>query len=303
MAYHPFRNFGLKFLSLGIALLLWLSISGEQVVERSLRAPLELQNIPEQLEVLGDPPGTVDIRVKGSSAALTRLGPSDVVAFLELGSARPGRRLFHLLPEHVRVPYGVEVAHLSPSTIPITFERSGSRTIPVVPQVEGEPAEGYMQAQVTADPPMVEVVGPENLLNRLTEVITEPVSVSGAAGIVQELVTIGVGDPALRLKSPGSALVTVNIVPVPIELTVQKVPVQVRNVTSGRSARCRPDVVAVLLKGNRGFLEEVTVESLDVHVDIVGLGPGRYNLPVMIEPVAGVTVLGTEPATVSVLIR
>ena len=30
----PFRNLGLKFLSLGIGALLWISVSGEEVVER-----------------------------------------------------------------------------------------------------------------------------------------------------------------------------------------------------------------------------------------------------------------------------
>ncbi len=49
MRYHPFRNLGLKALSVAIALLLWLSVSGEQIVERSLRVPLELQNIPDKL--------------------------------------------------------------------------------------------------------------------------------------------------------------------------------------------------------------------------------------------------------------
>src|SRR5690606_27254810 len=50
MAYHPFRNLGLKGLSTLVALLLWLIVAGERVVERVMRAPVEFQNLPAGLE-------------------------------------------------------------------------------------------------------------------------------------------------------------------------------------------------------------------------------------------------------------
>ena len=55
-------------LAVALATLLWLTVAGEHVVERSLRVPLEFRNIPPQLEIVGDPPTTVDVRLRGSSA-------------------------------------------------------------------------------------------------------------------------------------------------------------------------------------------------------------------------------------------
>ena len=52
----PFRHFGLKLLSLGLALSLWMVVSGEETVERGLRVPLELQQFPAGLELQGDAP-------------------------------------------------------------------------------------------------------------------------------------------------------------------------------------------------------------------------------------------------------
>ena len=49
MRYHPFRQLGLKMLAIALATLLWLTVAGEHVVERSLRVPLEFRNIPEAL--------------------------------------------------------------------------------------------------------------------------------------------------------------------------------------------------------------------------------------------------------------
>ena len=41
-----FGNLWLKLLSLGLALLLWMVVSGEATVERGLRVPLELTQVP-----------------------------------------------------------------------------------------------------------------------------------------------------------------------------------------------------------------------------------------------------------------
>ena len=70
MALPGFRHFGLKVLSIVLAVLIWLAVSGEQIVERALRIPLEFTNLAPQLELVGDTPNVVDVRVRGSSGAL-----------------------------------------------------------------------------------------------------------------------------------------------------------------------------------------------------------------------------------------
>ena len=92
------RNFGLKVLSIFIAALLWLVVAGDSVVERVLRVPVELQNLPSELEIVSNPPDTVEVRLRGSSGTLSRMAPGDVAAVIDLRAARPGRRLFHLTP-------------------------------------------------------------------------------------------------------------------------------------------------------------------------------------------------------------
>ena len=121
----PFRHFGLKLMSVGLAVLLWMTVSGEEMVERGLRVPLELQQFPAGLEIQGEAPSTVDVRVRGTSGALSRVAAGDVVAVLDLHAARAGNRLFPLTPELVHVPFGVEVVQIIPSTIALSFETVG----------------------------------------------------------------------------------------------------------------------------------------------------------------------------------
>src|SRR5216684_1201715 len=104
-AIWPFRHFGLKLLSVSLALSLWIVVAGEETVERGLRVPLELQQFPPGLELLDEPPSTVDVRVRGASGALGRVSPGDIVSVLDLRGARAGRRLYHLTPEQVRTPF------------------------------------------------------------------------------------------------------------------------------------------------------------------------------------------------------
>jgi YbbR domain-containing protein len=214
MAFRPFRNPGLKFLSVCIAGLLWLVVSGERVVERVLRAPVEFQNLPAGLELIGNPPDTVEVRVRGSSGALSRMAPGDMSTVLDLRSARPGRRLFHLTPTQVTVPYGIDVVQVGPSTVMMEFETSGERTVPIEPTVEGQPAPGFEVTKVTVIPDTVGVAGPESALRRLAGAVTEPVSVAGQSRTVRETVTIGVPDASVRLRAPQSTVVTVTIDPI-----------------------------------------------------------------------------------------
>ena len=60
MAILRIRHVGLKVISVVLAALLWLLVSGEQTVERALRIPLEFTNLPPQLELVGSPPSVVD---------------------------------------------------------------------------------------------------------------------------------------------------------------------------------------------------------------------------------------------------
>lgn len=213
MAYHPFRNLGLKFLSTLVAIMLWLIVAGERVVERVMRAPVEFQNLPAGLELVGNPPDTVEVRLRGSSGALSRMAAGDMSAVLDLTTARPGRRLFHITSSQVTVPYGIEIVQVGPSTLTVEFEVSGIRRVRVEPDIDGRPAPGYEVVEVKSDPDFVEVAGPETALKLLQAAITEPVSVVDQTRTVREVVTIGVPDSSLRLRSPQTAVVTVTIAP------------------------------------------------------------------------------------------
>jgi YbbR domain-containing protein len=297
-----FQHLGLKLMSLGLAVLLWLIVSGEEVVERGLRVPLELQQFPAGLEIQGEAPSTVDVRVRGTSDALSRITPSDVVAVLDLHAARPGNRLFPVTPELVHAPYGVGVVQVVPSTILLSFEPSVTREVPVAASTEGEPAPGYVVGNVSVTPDRVEIVGPESAVKRAREALTETISLANLRESETAAVTIGVSDPSLRLKTQRTASVTVQILPGPVEHTVRNRPVHLRNLGQHLSAQAVPVVVDVGLRGSRESIAHLGADTVTAYIDVVGLGAGDYLLAVHADASDQAGVTHIDPATVKVRI-
>jgi YbbR domain-containing protein len=286
-----------------LASTLWFTVAGEHDVERTIRVPLEFRNKPAAMELVGDPPTTVDVRVLGSSAVLSRMEPGEMVAVLDLSTARVGSKLFNMRGENVRSPFGVEVLQITPSTISLELERSARRMLKVVPAVEGEPAPGFAIGPVSADPAQVEVIGPESHILDLTSATTEPVMVTGARGTLEEEVTIGVSDAAVRLFADQRAKVRVQVVPAPVEREVSGIPVRSRNLSAGLTARVLPLIVRVKVRGQRDALETMGAETIVAFVDLAGLGPGQYNLQVQFDPTQSFGVSTSEPANVQVTIK
>lgn len=301
MAYHPFRHLGLKVLSIALAGAIWLTVGDQRAIERTMRVPLEFHNMPSQLELMASPPDSVEVRLRGPSGTIGRLLPGEVVAVLDLTAARPGSRLFHLLADEVRVPYGVVVSQVTPSALPLVFEPAGARVVPVVPVIDGQPAAGYRVGRILSSPEQVKVVGPVSHVDGVASATTEPVSVENASTNVVDRVVIGVNDELVRLEQAQNATVTVEIVPAAEDKRLEGVPVASRGLGEGRSARVEPDSVAVVLRGTRARLQPLTTAT--AYVDVTGLAPGRHDVPVRIDPVADVQVAAIQPATVAVRIR
>jgi YbbR domain-containing protein len=304
MRYHPFSHFGLKIVSVAFALLLWFLVSSQRAaVERGLRIPLELQNLPENLEMVEPPQEAVDVRVRGAADLLGRLVSGDLVATVDLSAAQPGRRLFHISPERVKAPFAVEVTQITPSSVAIRFEPSATRIVRVQASVEGEPAPGFIIGEVTAEPKMVEVVGPESALRRVTEAITEPLWVGSARSAVKSTVVLGVAEQGVRLKTARSAVVSVAIVEAPAARVLDSVPVRVRNLATGLTARVTPPTVKVRVRGTTPAVEKIRAASVVAYVDLNGISEGDYGLPVRLEQTKDVGLDQLDPTMVGIHVQ
>lgn len=111
------HNWSLKLMALLISFLLWATYSAEPVAEIGFAVPIEFVNVPSKLEIANDVPTVVHIRVRGRSALLRRLTPSDLGISLDLSGRTGGAGMVELDAQEVDAPYGVQIVRIDPQEL------------------------------------------------------------------------------------------------------------------------------------------------------------------------------------------
>ena len=118
---YVFANAALKLLALGISFLLWATYTSEPYAEVGYQVPIEFTSMPTHLEISGDLPTSVHVRVRGRSALLRRMVAADLNLRVDLKDGREGPSQIRITPDMVGAPYGVTVVQVSPAQFQVTL--------------------------------------------------------------------------------------------------------------------------------------------------------------------------------------
>jgi YbbR domain-containing protein len=210
------RDWKLKLISLLLAFGLWLLLVPSQKMysEKALTIPLETRNIPAGLEIVDKQVATIDITLRAPNRLLDEIGPSGLVARIDLERASVLQQEYPLNNSMIAVPPGAEVVKITPNKVTIKLERTAEATLDLHPAVRGKAAPGFRIARTEIEPSSVRVRGAESRVLGKEAATTAPVDVSGLAESTVFEVDIILPGPELRLVSPQtSARVTVQIEP------------------------------------------------------------------------------------------
>jgi YbbR domain-containing protein len=250
------ENWGLKVLSLAFATLLWMFVVGEKRSEVSL-------SIPVALSLQGVQPGTVT---------------------------------FENLAARIKLPKRIDVTYISPSSLSLELDAKAKRSLKVRPRIKGDPAEGFELVEVRADPPVVAFEGAEKVLERLGEVNTQVLDVSGLEGNVSRPVELSLPDPSLRRVSQG----TVRVEVVVRERTIQREFLQLPVETPGEGWSVSPGAVDVKIEGGARKVRSLTEADLSARVEISGRAASGKQIPVVVDAPPEVKLLSVTPKKVEV---
>jgi YbbR domain-containing protein len=125
-----FANAGLKLLALAISCTLWVTYTSEPIAEVAFQVPMEFTTMPRQLEITGDIPTTVRVRVRGRSALLRRIIAADLSLQLDMKDAKPGTADLQITTGMVTAPFGATVVQVTPSIIHVTLVPRQPLTLP-----------------------------------------------------------------------------------------------------------------------------------------------------------------------------
>ena len=175
---------------------------------------------------------------------------------------------------------------VSVDTVDVYVEIVSVKEVPIVVETSGSLADGLELTGITTDPATVMIKGESSELNRGTN-ITIPASVISLSDITQDLtttvdITSYLPDGVTLLDSQ-DAQVSVKV-GVAGETTQEfDVPVDnisVRNLERGYTTSFSASTVKVSITALQSELSRLSANSITGYVDVSGLVPGTYNLPI-----------------------
>jgi len=210
MAWHPFRNLGLKAAALVLGTALWFTVSGHQV-ERRIPAAVFYRNVPQGLELTGEQADQVSVHLRGGDTIISSLSQNQIFIVVDLGNGREGVNVISLRTEQVAAPMGLAVLQVDPNSVTVTLEPSDNKRSYNDRVIEFRNVARNLQ--VTAEPATVAVAvrGAAASLRSLSPLSVVPyVDVNGRAPGQYNL-PVRIDLPGLTVSEIKPATVTVRI--------------------------------------------------------------------------------------------
>lgn len=199
---------------------------------------------------------------------------------------------------------GVSVVPATVDVLVPIVSSAGIKRVPIVPQLVGQPASGFIVASVSVEPQFVRLTGSSGPLEAVLSITTENIDITGASQAIRR--TAELRPPpniGLAAGEPTTVQVTIQVQPIarPFQVTVP-VSVIVVGVPDGLLASLSPQSVQLTLTGTAAQLAGLDPSKLQGTVSVAGRGAGSYALEPSFNLPNGVTVVG-DPPRVTVTLR
>ncbi|MBW1877616.1 MAG: hypothetical protein JRI25_01650 [Deltaproteobacteria bacterium] len=254
------RNPGYKVLSFSIALVAWLYVQGEQVVEAKVRARA-MWTLPPDLLAVEPLPASVVLTVAGRRNAIRRAAQGDVRVPIDLSDIGIGGHTvdFSAFPAE-GVPANLEVLEVAPASIRFSLDEVLAKKVRIEPKLVGDPEDGYQVAEVAIYPQVVSIRGPRVNVDTVSEIATLPIDVSGFATDVAQRVELDL-PRSVALVSDEVIRVVIDIDPRVVDREFTAAPVDVWRLSGWT---CTPETVTVVLEGPAAAMAEIAEEDVVV---------------------------------------
>ena len=298
------HNWFLKVLALLIGVVVWVIASGWVYETVTLTVPVELE-VREGKIVKAIEPSTVAVTLEYPRDELTPSEAREIeirVVHDLTALDTPGTVVFNLEEGDVRRPRRTRVTGISPGRITAEIDRREEKVLPIRVTFRGTPRRGHRVVETRVYPPEVKVTGPAGVLETMTEIPTEPISVMGRQVTFDSQAALQEISPFVRDPLP-----EVNVIVVMgrelTERVFRRVRVDIlRDPLRFDQVRLEPREVDLYLKGPEPVMDGLTAEAVRVYVDVAGLEPGTWELPLRTAFPPEVTLERAEPSRVKVAI-
>jgi len=291
------RNMGLRLISLGLAIGLWIFVnSGQHVSLKQFTVPVVYRGLPHGYVIANPHPELVTIQVSGPRTLLSLIDPNRIPLRLDLSGVGVGQASFKISADAFAVPRQTSVQSILPSQIVLDIDHIVTRNVPVHLVTSGKLAEGYRLAVTEIAPATITLRGPSHELSRTDQVDTEAMDVNGLDASSSSV--LGLTMPAGHIKiEPDEVTVRVVVAPVIGDREFRNVPIAVRN--SDWRFKVEPTRAVINVRGPAPDLAKLDLSN-SVYAEADGITPGVHTLALQVALPVGIELVRQSPVRVKV---
>jgi YbbR domain-containing protein len=196
------ENLWLKVASVLFAVGLWLFVVSKGRDEISVRAQVEVVNVPAGMVLTKHPDEDVIIGLSGNERFLRNIEPGVVGVRLDLSGYKAGDHRYHIGRSDVRIPARLRLTRIDPPSLELSVEQAQRKSIPVRAILAGRAADGYAVTSVEVVPGEVEVLGEKKTLRTLRFIETDSVDISGISANLETKAALDVSKRPYTVAVP-----------------------------------------------------------------------------------------------------
>jgi len=297
------KNWVLKLLSLLFALFLWYFVVGEDKVDMTVTIPVEIVNLPRELIISNQFKKQLEVTVSGQRSLIRGMTAQHISRTIDLSKASPGTVVIQNPPDSIPVPRGLSILRLQPPTITLLLDRLIVKELAIKPALVGQVHKDYRLDSVTADPPTLEISGPQSILGQEQHLVTSPIDINGLNQSDVKQVSLALKPEIADLIGEPVVAVRLNVFELIKEMEFTGIPIEL-DLAEGKQT----EVIYQLLPPTISITTEIPQTMIKATNNIrklfqAGVSPeklqaGSTELKVLVESPPRAKIIAIKPETV-----
>ena len=166
-----FKNLGLRFVALVLAILVWAMISGRERTysEKTMDVNVEYYGLQENIDVRSVRPDKVRIKIRATSQQLNKITPEDFRIRINLQDVSEGVHNYWT-ENYLQIPEGIEIMSIQQKMIEVTVKEFMTREVLTRVRYKGKLKPGIRLVDRIVVPEKVKIFGYKSQIADLEEV-------------------------------------------------------------------------------------------------------------------------------------
>jgi YbbR domain-containing protein len=189
-----------------LAIILWLTLIPEEKMysEKTLVVPLELINIPANMEPTERVQPSINVTLTASNRLIPQIAAANVHAVIDLRNASIQQKDYPINLSMISIPAGAEIKEIYPSQVKINLEDTKEVQLKIEANIIGKLADGYELKKIELVPSEVQIRGPKSKVPDRAVVRTTPIDIASLTQSTELEVDLILPNPDVRFSGKNS---------------------------------------------------------------------------------------------------